>query len=158
MKPYTLIIVSLLAVIDANAQQPQSFRLVQDGAKGNMLVLTHEGRESRWPLPYPVYGFAEADVAGDSLTECIVGVVKPTRYDTVPRRRLFIFHQVEGHIRPLWMGSRLGVPIDSFRCERQRRSILVYTHKPDGTTARAEYRYGDFGLQFHRWLTQGEER
>jgi len=154
MRACALLMPLLLACAGAAAQQPPAFRLETEGAGRSVLVLSAGGRQSRWPLPYPVYGFAEADLAGDSLAECVVGVVKTTRYDTVPRRRLFIFHQVEGHVRPLWMGSRLGVPIDSFRCEGASRSVVVSTHRPDGTPAEAEYRYGDFGLQFHRWLTR----
>ena len=73
---------------------------------------------ARWRLDYPVYRLATGDVDGDGKDEALVGVIKPTRFYPQPARRLFLFKQVNGKIRPMWMGSRLGGILCDFRFVR----------------------------------------
>ncbi|MBQ7442939.1 MAG: hypothetical protein IJS59_03610 [Bacteroidaceae bacterium] len=81
------------------------------------LLLTTSGGTDVWPLPYPTFAFAVGDVDGDGEDDALVGVVKPTRYDPRPARRLFAFRQVHGRIRPLWLGSRLVGELLDFSIE-----------------------------------------
>ena len=57
-----------------------------------------------WRLPYPVYQFQTGDVDGDGSEDAMVGVIKATRYFPEKGRRLFIFKQVNGKVRPMWLG------------------------------------------------------
>ena len=52
---------------------------------------TDQPSHSVWKLPYPVYQFDYGDVTGDGMPEIIVGVIKPTRFDPKPDKRLFIY-------------------------------------------------------------------
>src|SRR3712207_5355316 len=105
----------------------------------------------RWQLPYPTYRLAVGDVDGDGRSEALVGVVKPTRYDSTVARRLFIFKNVCGHIRPLWMGSRLGGMLIDFRLVGRR--VRTLQHDAHGKYAVADYQLADFGLSFVEFLT-----
>ena len=106
---------------------------------------------AKWRLPYPVYQLSTGDVNGDGTDEAMVGVIKPTRFYPQAARRLFIFKQVNGKIRPLWMGSRLGGILCDFRFVKPYVRTLQAT--TDGKYVVADYAWDDFGLSFVRFLT-----
>ena len=111
---------------------------------------------ARWRLDYPVYRLATGDVDGDGKDEALVGVIKPTRFYPQPARRLFLFKQVNGKIRPMWMGSRLGGILCDFRFVRPYVRTLQST--TDGKYVVADYAWDDFGLTFVRFLTGAVSR
>ncbi len=98
---------------------------------------------SRWRLPYPTYGFCTGDVNRDGSLDALVGVVKPTRFNPVMARRLFVFKQVEGRIRPLWLGSKLGPYIEDFRFVDGCVRCLHRTDEDKYSVV--DYRWGSFG-------------
>ncbi len=109
-----------------------------------------------WRLPYPVYRFCTGDVNGDGSEDALVGVVKSTRYYPEKARRLFIFRQVHGKVRPLWMGSKLGGILQDFKYVNGIvRSLETTT---DERYVVAEYRWNDFGLSFERFVVKGVDR
>ena len=85
-----------------------------------------------------------------------MGVIKPTRFYPQPARRLFLFKQVNGKIRPMWMGSRLGGILCDFRFVRPYVRTLQST--TDGKYVVADYAWDDFGLTFVRFLTGAVSR
>ena len=92
-----------------------------------------------WRLPYPVYQFQTGDVDGDGSIDAMVGVIKGTRYYPEKGRRLFIFKQVNGKARPMWMGSKLGGALQDFRFANGRiRSLETAT---DSVYVVAEYKW-----------------
>lgn len=105
-----------------------------------------------WPVDYPVYRFEMGDVNGDGKTDAILGVVKSTRYDPVVRRRVFLFKNYKGHVRPLWLGSRLGNPIVDFHFLAHEGILRVMEREQDGSFLVADYRWQSFGMQFVRYL------
>lgn len=107
---------------------------------------------AKWKLPYPVYQLATGDVNNDGKDEAIVGVIKPTRFYPQPARRLFIFKQVNGKIRPMWMGSRIGGILCDFRFVKPYVRTLQAT--TDGKYVVVDYVWDDFGLSFVRFLTK----
>ncbi|MGP1492221.1 MAG: hypothetical protein ACTTJJ_02310 [Prevotella fusca] len=107
---------------------------------------------AKWKLPYPVYQLATGDVNGDGKEEALVGVIKPTRFYPQPARRLFIFKQVNGKIRPMWMGSRVGGILCDFRFIKPYVRTLQAT--TDEKYVVADYIWDDFGLSFVRYLTK----
>ena len=108
--------------------------------------------QSEWRLPYPVYRFCTGDVDGDGSTDAIVGVVKATRHDSVVRRRVFIFKNYRGHVRPLWLGSRLGQPVVDFRFVAGEGVLRVVELERSGRYLVADYRWRAFGMDFVRYL------
>lgn len=60
--------------------------------------------------------------------EIIVGVIKPTRFDPKPDKRLFIYRIAdEAYIRPLWLGSRVAQPLEDFRIIREETPTRIRT-------------------------------
>ena len=113
------------------------------------MVLTTDSAVSKWRLPYPVYRFTTGDVDGDGSTDALVGVVKATRYYPMGRR-LFIFKNYKGHVRPLWMGSKLGGKLVDF-CFKDGKVRSLETGD-DKRYAVGEYEWGGFGMRFCRFL------
>ena len=109
-------ILFLLIVADCfNMVQAQTFALDVKSDSLALLTLTDGASTDTWRLPYPTYAFATADVDGDGLVDALVGVIKPTRFDPRNAPRLFVFRNVHGRIRPLWLGSRLCGELHNFR-------------------------------------------
>lgn len=109
-----------------------------------------------WRLPYSVYRFEKGDVDGDGNNDALVGVVKSTRYHKEQGRRLFIFREVNGKARPMWMGSKLGGILQDFKfVDGLVRSLETTT---DGRYVVAEYRWDDFGMVFERFVVKNVDR
>ena len=109
-----------------------------------------------WRLPYPVYQFQTGDVDGDGRTDAMVGVVKSTRFYKEKGRRLFIFKEVNGKARPLWLGSKLGGILQDFRFIDGRIRALETT--TDGCYFVTEYKWSGFGMAFDHYIVKGTNR
>jgi len=130
------------------ATSPQPFTLTR---KHDSLYMLND-----WQLPYPVYRFETGDVDGDGSDDALVGVVKATRFHPERGRRLFIFKQVGGKARPLWLGSKLGGRLCDFRfVDGGVRSLETTT---DSLYVVAFYRWHKFGLRFEHFLLRGGDR
>ncbi len=71
-------------------------------------------------------------------------------------RRIFIFKQIDGKARPLWLGSKLGGILQDFRYTKDGvvRSLETTT---DGRYVVAEYHWEGFGLAFSRFLVKNTD-
>ena len=91
-----------------------------------------------------------AELDGDSLPEVGVGVYKASRFDPVPRRRLFVFDwTAQGALTPKWLGSRLAYPFTSFMFQPtgQGRSRLITTETCGRRVVRSvAYGWNGFGF------------
>ncbi|MDO4703592.1 hypothetical protein [Tannerella sp.] len=114
------------------------------------LTYVTDSTADRWKLPYPVYRFETGDIDGDGSQNALVGVIKTTRFDPKMHRRLFIFKTFRGHVRPLWLGSRLGQPLEDFRfvTTADEPRIRSMECEQSGNYLIAEYRWRSFGLEF----------
>ena len=130
--------------------QAQSFTLDRQTDSLYVLTLTTDSTRNQWRLPYPVYRMETGDVDGNGSTEALVGVIKPTRFYPEMGRRLFIFKNYEGLVRPMWLGSRLGGTLQDFHFRDGRVRSLETNAKGEYTVA--EYRWSGFGVAFERYL------
>ena len=107
-----------------------------------------------WRLPYPVYQFQTGDIDDDGSTDAMVGVVKKTRFHREMGRRLFIFKNYRGRVRPLWMGSKLGGQLVDFRFLEGAvpPSILALETGTNGRYAISTYRWEEFGMVFDHFI------
>ena len=139
----------------ASLIKAQTFTLETQSDTLHYVILITDSTTSRWRLPYPVYRFDTGDVDGDGSTDALVGVEKATRYYPYGRR-LFIFKNYKGHVRPLWMGSKLGGDLQDFRFTDGRvRSLETFTN---GQYAVGEWEWSGFGLRFLHFLLKGADR
>jgi len=106
---------------------------------------------SSWRLPYPVYRFETGDVDHDGVDDILVGVVKPTRFDPRPARRIFLFKLRNDGVVPLWLGSRVSQPLEDFRFVHNTETVRTIERERSGAYLVAEYRWRTFGLSFVRY-------
>ena len=130
--------------------QGQTFSLMQKSDSLYLLTLTTDSTSHQSPLPYPVYRMETGDVDGNGTVEALVGVIKPTRFYPEKGRRLFIFKNYKGLIRPMWLGSKLGGKLQDF-CFHDGKIRSLETNVKEQYTV-AEYRWDDFGMAFVRYL------
>jgi len=113
-------------------------------------LYVNDSLNSTWPLKYPVFQFDHGDVTGNE-TAIAVGVIKPTRFDPKTDKRLFLFKITDDfYIRPLWLGSRVGQPLEDFKIINTHTPALIRTieKEKDGTFLVSEYKWHGFGLEF----------
>ena len=133
--------------------QAQTFSLQVENDSLAYLVLRTDSTTDRWRLAFPVYQICTGDVDGDGQEDALVGVVKSTRFDKKTARRLFIFKNQKGHIRPLWMGSQLGGILHDFKIVNGRVFTLQAT--TDGQYVVLEHVWRKFGLGAQRFIVKG---
>lgn len=133
---------------------------------GGYWLLAHDETDefTPYPIKWPVYRLELGDVNQDKKPDALIGVIKETPYDSVMRRRLFIYTVEENHWKPLWLGSRVSQPLVDFHLFPKGGEMLVKTieKEQNGLYLLAEYRFGNFGLNFSQYLerdlTQSEAR
>ena len=109
-----------------------------------------------WRLPYPVYQYQTGDVDGDGREDAMVGVVKSTRFYPEKARRLFIFKEVNGKARPMWLGSKLGGILEDFRFVDGNIRALESTS--DSLYVVSDYHWGGFGMTFDHHIIKGTDK
>ena len=130
--------------------QAQTFSIERQTDSLYVLTLTTDSTRNQWRLPYPVYRMETADVDGNGTIEALVGVIKPTRFYPEMGRRLFIFKNYEGLVRPMWLGSKLGGTLQDFHFRNGCVRSLETNAKGEYTVV--EYRWSGFGVAFERYL------
>lgn len=124
-------------------------------------LTTEQPFHSTWELPYPVYRFDYGHITGEGNPEIVVGVIKPTRFDPKPDKRLFIYRIAEGiYIRPLWLGSRVAQPLEDFKVIRTETPARIRTieRERSGKFLVAEYKWRGFGLDFKGYVKREIEK
>lgn len=134
----------------------QTFALRPAGDSLSVLtLLSAQGDTSDiWLHPYRTWKLISADLNADGIDEALLGVVKPTRFDSVSARRLFIFKNVRGRVRPLWLGSALGGGrLIDFRLSAQK-IIAIEEYAPSLYNV-SVYALARFGLSFVEYVAKG---
>ncbi|WP_070137915.1 hypothetical protein [Crocinitomix algicola] len=157
LKQYIQLFVVLISVTSCyNNHVEPTFSLQKSHDSLYYIQLKTDSTFDQWELPYPVYQFCTGDIDENQMDEVVVGVIKPTRFDSVSRKRLFIFKNYHGHIRPLWLGSRLGKPLVDFNFVHSHNEPRIRTLEQlnHSTYLIAEYKWQRFGLTFTEYVKQ----
>ncbi len=133
--------------------------LAQENDSLYFLEIRTDTSVNRWQLPYPVYQFQIGDIDDDGVDDMIVGVIKTTRFDSTLSKRIFIFKNYKGLVRPLWLGSRLGQPLEDFAfiMEQDKPFIRSIERERSGKYLVADYKWKRFGLVFSKYLCKEVE-
>ena len=109
-------------------------------------------------------GGVEAEVGGAHVVRADVAVLdadgvvedlRPAR-DPEKARRLFIFKQVNGKARALWMGSKLGGILEDFRFVDGKIRALEST--TDSLFVVSDYKWDKFGMAFDQFIIKGVDQ
>lgn len=122
--------------------QTYGFERVNDSL--TYLTLTTDNYTDRYAIRFPVYRLETGDVDGDGQNDAIVGVVNRTRHDPNLRRRIHLYKNVGGRVRPMWLGSQLGGILEDFRFINGKVRTLQSTL--DGRYVVMTHRWRPFGL------------
>ena len=145
-----------LLIIATSVMQAQVFQLEKKTDSLYYLTLKTDSTLDKWKLPHPVYRFCTGDIDGDGSIDAMVGVINITRFYKQPGRRLFIFKNKKGRVRPLLLGSKLGGILQDFRFVNGVVRSLETTSS--GQYVVAEYRWQGFGFEFVRFMAIKVER
>lgn len=109
------------------------------------LVDPHGHELDRTIFNYQIYRFDTADVDRDGNTELLIGLTKPTVFDPIEKKRLFILRIHDGQLRPLWLGSRVCQQLIDFKSSNGG-IIKTIERTKDDTYAIGLYEWQSFGL------------
>jgi hypothetical protein len=107
------------------------------------------GVSDRIFTPFSIFDLQTGDINGDALTDICIGIIKPTLFDTVVKKRLFIFQIDRDYIRPLWLGSRLVFPLERFAVVKNKEGpdiIRTMERKTKDHWLIGEYKWASFGV------------
>jgi hypothetical protein len=105
--------------------------------------------------PYTVFDMQTGDINHDGKTDICIGIIKPTPYDPILKKRLFIFQIDRFYIRPLWLSSRLVYPFEAFALKKDPKlgiKVLVLEVTDKTSYCISEYGWQSFGLTREREL------
>lgn len=94
---------------------------------------------------YKPYRFDTADVDQDGSTDIIVGLIKPTHFDPIESKRLFILQIKDNHIIPMWLGSKVCQELVDFKTSSNGH-IVTLEQTTKGNFAIGDYFWQSFGL------------
>jgi len=108
----------------------------------------------QWEIPYPIYQFQVGDIDNNGIQDLMVGVIKTTRFDRLFSKRLFIFQNYQGYVRPLWLGSRLSNPLIDFKFVNVNGGARIWSVEldKDDTYQVVEYKWYSFGLDYTKHI------
>ena len=144
----TVCAISFFFCLAASVCQAQGFKLKKEHDSLYWL--------NDWRITYPVYQFQTGDVDGDGSEDAMVGVIKSTRFYPEKARRLFIFKQVNGKARPMWLGSKLGGILEDFRFIDGKIRALEST--TDSLYTVSDYQWSGFGMKFDHFIIKGVDK
>jgi hypothetical protein len=101
--------------------------------------------------PYEIFAMETGDINNDGRTDICIGIIKPTPFDSLLKKRLFIFQIDNDFIRPLWLSSRLVHPLEEFAVQKnEENQFIIKTIERQGlkTYCISEYRWQSFGMTF----------
>ncbi|MCI5057584.1 MAG: hypothetical protein MRY83_15835 [Flavobacteriales bacterium] len=143
------------AILLVGCVKTPKFELRDTNGSAILALTTKQGTDA-WPLPYPTYQFQVGDINNDGLDDALVGVIKKTRYDSSMSKRLFIFKNYKGKVRPLWLGSRLSYPLVDFKVLKNKGEtrLLSLEQSSESKFLVSEYKWYKFGLSFEKHLVK----
>jgi hypothetical protein len=119
---------------------------------GFRLSLYHEQTfTDRAIFKYKPYKLDTGDVNRDGVTDILVGLIKPTKFDPTEKKRLFIIRIDDGQLRPLWLGTRVCQELYDFK-SLDNGIIQTIEKTKKGNYAVGQYRWQSFGLTLITYL------
>ena len=141
---------------NSNRNNQTQISLIKENDTLHYVQIKTDTSLNKWELPYPVYQFQIGDIDNNGNDDILVGVIKTTRFDSTMSKRLFIFKNYNGLVRPLWLGSRLGQPLVDFCFVKSNEEARIRSLEKEksGKYLVAEYKWRSFGLEFTKYINR----
>lgn len=112
------------------------------------------GKTDKIYTPYEIFQVNIADANNDGKTDICIGIIKPTPFDPVLKKRLFIFQIDRDYIRPLWLSSRLVNPLEEFSTLSRNNTCFIQTIERQNKEQYCihEYTWGSFGMVYSKQI------
>ncbi|OYU96510.1 MAG: hypothetical protein CFE21_08985 [Bacteroidetes bacterium B1(2017)] len=106
------------------------------------------GKTDKIYTPYEIFKLDTGDINQDGKFDLCIGIIKPTPFDTIYKKRLFIFQIDRDYIRPLWLSSRLVRPLEDFCVINSKGlySINSIERQSENQYSVQKYTWASFGL------------
>jgi hypothetical protein len=141
-----------LTVNDANFQGKAVLEKLSVSTGFKIVLIDQSGEiTDQAVFRYAPYRLDTADVNRDGNTDVLVGLIKSTEFDPSQKKRLFILRIDEGHLRPLWLGSKVCQELINFKAvDGGFVQTLERTH--EGNYAIGLYEWQGFGLTLIHYI------
>ena len=100
---------------------------------------------------HTLYQFDTVDIDHDGNTEILIGLIKPTTFDPVVKKRLFILRMDGTQLRPRWLGSKVCQELIDFK-SAGNGLIQTLERTRKGNYAIGSYHWQSFGLVLEQYL------
>jgi len=94
---------------------------------------------------HTLYQLDTVDIDHDGNTEILIGLIKPTTFDPVVKKRLFILRVDGTQLRPRWLGSKVCQELIDFK-SADNGMIQTLERTTKGNYAIGSYHWQSFGL------------
>lgn len=163
-----LIIITLTVLSCTNANRFEKTIQINDAYFKGFVIVKRVASQNRYQIsienqkhveidriftPYTIFQMETGDVNNDGKTDICIGIIKPTPFDSVLKKRLFIFQIDRNYIRPLWLSSRLAHPFEkcSISKDKNNKTIVRTIERQNKKLyCISEYEWGVFGLTFKK--------
>jgi hypothetical protein len=131
-------------------QQSNLFTFTLTSSYGNSEILT-----DKLVVSTPIYNYKVIDINQDGVQDFCIGMIKTTRWNSIPQPKIHIYSHKNGKIYPIWRSSKIGKNLVDFDIDTsfgEKPGIKILENPRGKIYNIALYHWKSFGLKFTKYL------